>query len=337
MIGIGIIGCGGWGPNHIRNFQSLPGCRVPAVADIDVARLARISEHFPTVSTETDYKSLLRTSEVNAVVVATPTNTHGSVVRQALEAGKHVLCEKPLCLASAEAHELVELAEKRRLILMVGHVFLFNAGVIKLKELLEGGEVGKVRYVSAVRTNLGPVREDVNAAYDLATHDIAIFNWLLAGTPESLCATGGSYLRPGLEDVVFITLKYPQNILASIQVSWLNPRKVRQITLVGSKKMATWDDLELNTPVAIYDCGASTSRTYNDYGEFLRVSMWDAEVRLPKVRVEEPLRTQARYFLDSIRQGHAKISNGAFSIGVVRTLESIAMSLERNSTPVRIE
>jgi predicted dehydrogenase len=228
------------------------------------------------------------------------------------------------------------LAEKRDLVLMVGHVFLFNAGIVKLKQVISSGEIGALRYLSAIRTNLGPVREDVNAAYDLAAHDISIFNWLLDSVPETVSATGGSYLRPGVEDVVFITLKYPCNVLASIHVSWLNPRKVRQITMVGSRRMVTWDDLDLRTPVAIYDCGASTTPDWADYGEFLRVSMWDSEIRLPKVQMEEPLRVQDRYFLESIRRGHAEVSNGVFSVGVVKVLESVAISIKR-SNMLRIE
>ncbi len=334
-IRIGIIGCGGWGPNHIRNFNSLSGCKVAAVADIDAGRLARVAEMLPAVSRETDYRRVLADPNLNAVVVATPATTHAAIVGEALAAGKHVLCEKPLCLRWAEAQELMEKAKERGLVLLVGHVFLFNAGIIKLKEVLDSGEMGSLRYLSAVRTNFGPIRQDVNVAYDLAAHDIAIFNWLLRAEPQHISTTCGAYLHPGVEDVVFISLRYPGNVLASIQASWLNPRKVRQITLVGSRKMVTWDDLELSTPVAIYDCGAISTQDYNDYGEFLGLSIWDSEVRLPKVRSEEPLRVQARYFLESIRRGHAEISNGAFSAGVVKVLESIAVSIKRNNTPVQ--
>jgi predicted dehydrogenase len=219
---------------------------------------------------------------------------------------------------------------------MVGHVFLFNAGIVKLKELLNTGELGKLHYVAAVRTNLGPIRSDVNAAYDLAAHDIAIFNWLLDSEPETVSATGGAFLQLDIEDVVFITLRYPGNVLASIHASWLNPKKIRQITIVGSQKMLTWDDLELNAPVAIYDKGANAINEPGDYGEFLRMSMWDGEVRLPKITSEEPLKVQDRHFLDAIQQGtDVNRSDGRFGLGVVSVLQSIAQSLSQGGAPVQ--
>jgi len=332
-----VIGCGGWGPNQVRIFSTLPGSKVVAVADLDVDRLRRMAEMWPGIALERDWHRLLTMDTIDAVVVATPTSTHGQIVREALEAGKHVLCEKPLCLVSDEARALAALALQARRVLMVGHVFLFNAGIAKLRELVAAGELGELRYLSAVRTNLGPVRNDVNVAYDLAAHDISIFNWILGEPPAHVSATGGSYLHSGVEDVVFASLEYPGNRLAAIQVSWLNPRKVRQITMVGSRKMATWDDLELTTPIAVYDCGAATEADYGDYGEFLRVSMWDEDVHLPKVRMEEPLKVQARSFLEAVRGERPVISDGAFAAGVVATLEAISVSLRSGNAriPVR--
>jgi predicted dehydrogenase len=334
MINFGVIGCGGWGPNHVRNFNSVSDCKVKLVADIDVNRLARITEMFPDLTGVSDYQEVLNAADIDAVVIATPTSTHADIVCRALNAGKHVLCEKPLCVKAADGERLAQMAAQLRLVLMVGNVFLFNPGIIKVKELLDSGETGTLRYLSAVRTNLGPIRQDVNAAYDLATHDIAIFNWLMETQPQWVSATGASYLRSGVEDVVFITLAYPGNVLASIQASWLNPKKVRQITAVGSKRMITWDDLELSHPVAIYDRGASATPEYNDFGEFLRVSMWDGEVRLPRVIAEEPLRAQAQYFADSIVRGEARISNGVFSAAVVRTVEAVNNSIRTGGNPV---
>lgn len=337
MIGIAVIGCGHWGPNHIRNFGILPGSRVIAAVDLDPSRLRRVQEMFSGVRCDQDYRRVLDDPQVDAVVVSTPTSTHYALAREAFQSGKHVLCEKPLCETSTQACELVELAHARDLILMVGHVFLFNAGIVKVKEILDAGELGSVHYLSAVRTNLGPIRNDVNAAYDLATHDISIFNWLLGSEPEFVSATGASFLQPGIEDVVFISLKYPDNVFASIQASWLNPKKVRQITVVGSQKMVTWDDLELNTPVAIYNRGANATQEYSDYGEFLRISMWDGDVRLPKVHFEEPLKVQDRHFLECIQGSVAEGRSGAvFSLGVVRTLEAVVYSVQRGGTPIPV-
>jgi predicted dehydrogenase len=248
-----------------------------------------------------------------------------------------VLCEKPLCGTAAEAATLVALAKERRTVLMVGHVFLFNPGIVKLKDLLETGELGTVCYLSAIRTSLGPFRSDVNVAYDLAAHDVATFNWLLDAEPESVSAMGGTFLRPGVEDVAFISLRYPGDRIANIVTSWLNPKKVRQLALVGSEKMVTWDDLELTTPVAIYDRGAKTTPQVSEFGEFLRIAMWDAEVRLPKIEPEEPLKVQGQHFLDLVT-GRRRVnrSSGEFAIGVIKALEATTLSLKQGGRPVSV-
>jgi predicted dehydrogenase len=336
VIKLAVIGCGHWGPNHIRIFNNLRESKVVAAVDLDKCRLERMREMFPKIQCEQDYKLILNNQEIDAVVIVTPTNTHYRLVRDALLSGKHTLCEKPLCETGVQARELVELARTHNLILMVGHVFIFNAGIVKVKEILDAGELCELHYLSAVRTNLGPVRNDINAAYDLATHDISIFNWLLGNEPEFVSATGASFLQPGIEDVVLISLKYPDNVLASIQASWLNPKKVRRITVVGSQKMVTWDDLEMSTPVAIYDRGANATQEYSNYGEFLRISFWDGDVRLPKVHLEEPLKVQDRYFLKAIQRGAIERSDGEFGTGVVGVLEAISQSLKRNGIPIQI-
>ena len=337
MVNIAVIGCGRWGPNHIRNFSDLPNAKVTFVSDLDLARLNHVLKSFDNLRITQNYTEILKDSAVDAVIIATPTSTHYKVVKEVLLAGKHVLCEKPLCENVQQAKELTTLAASKNLILMVGHVFLFNPGIVKLKELFNSGELGSLYYLSAIRTNLGPIRNDVNASFDLASHDIAIFNWLLNDEPEVVTAMGGAFLQPNIEDVVFISMKYPSNVYASIQCSWLNPKKTRQITVVGSKKMLTWDDLELNTPIAIYDRGAKSTDDYNDYGQFLRISMWDGDIRLPKVQPEEPLKAQARYFLDCIKKGSIKESGGDFGLSVVRVLNAIHESLKNNGTTVRIK
>lgn len=336
VIRVAVIGCGRWGPNHIRNFSALAQVKVAAAVDPDAAQRARIAQTFPGIKIFPDIAPVLKDHSIQAVIVATPTATHYQVVGKALRARKHVLCEKPLCQTPKQAKELAALARRSQRILMVGHVFLFNGGIIKIKELIDTGELGKLHYMSAIRTNLGPIRNDVNAAFDLAAHDIAIFNWLLNDTPQWVSATGAAFLQAGIEDVVFISLKYPSGVYAGIHASWLNPKKVRQAIVVGSQKMATWDDHELSTPVAIYDRGANVDHSYPDYGEFLRVSMWDGDVRLPKVNLEEPLKSQDRHFIEAIRKGSLDRSDGEFSVDVVKALEGAGKSMKLNGKPVRL-
>ena len=221
MINIGVIGCGQWGMNHVRVFQGLRDCRVVAAVDQSTNRLDRVHQAYPTVECATDVGGLLSRPDVHAVIVATPAATHYAIVTEALRARKHVLCGKPLCTTAMEAQKLYELAHSSDLVLGVGHVFLYNSGIIKLKELMKTGQVGDVYYLSAVRTNLGPIRQDVNFSSDLATHDVSIFNWLLGAPPETIAATGASFVGPEVEDVIFVSLRYPGNTVASIQANHL--------------------------------------------------------------------------------------------------------------------
>jgi predicted dehydrogenase len=258
----------------------------------------------------------------------------------ALSAGKHVLCEKPLCRSGREARRLADLAEKNDRRLMVGHIYLFNPALETIRRQIEQGSLGTLRYLTSSRTNLGPVRGDVNAAYDLAVHDIAIFNSLLGSEPIEVLAAGGKFVQAAVEDVVFITLRYSENRLAHIHASWLNPKKVRQLTLVGSGGMLTWDEMEPRSPLAVYDCGAKVDEAPGDcadFGEFQRVSLWDNDVRLPKVGGKEPLKEMCRQFLNSIDSGVVVRSDGRFAEGVVRALEAANQSLARGGVPVAPE
>lgn len=336
MPGIAVIGCGYWGPNHVRTFSGLPDCRVTAV-DVDVTRLARLSQSFPAIRVEANFERILEDSAIDAVVIATPTQTHFDLVRRALLAGKHVLCEKPLCTETAAARQLVTLAVERRLVLMVGHIFLFNPGIEAIKELFLQDELGEIRYCSATRTNLGPIRSDVNVAYDLAAHDIAIFNWLLDEIPEDVSGQGGAWLQRGIEDVAFIQLRYPGGCLAHIHSSWLNPNKVRQITVVGSQRMLTWDDLDASSPVTIYDRGAVATNSTGSFSGSPKVQTWDLEVCRPKITAAEPLRVQNAAFLEAMRSGEAVRSDGRFALGVVHALQAVTESLVLGGVPIRLE
>lgn len=296
-LNLAVIGLGRWGPNHVRNFDAIPGCQVVAAADPVEATRKRLAQGFPRVAMVADYREVLARPDVQAVVVATPTATHNEIVRAALLAGKHVLCEKPLTNRSADAWALARLAEEQQRVLMVGHVFLFNAGVVYLAKYLHGQEAGRPYYVNAVRTNLGPFRYDVNAAWDLASHDIYIINHLLQQRPVGVTAVGGSYLNAPIEDIVFLTLHYADGLLGHIHVSWLDPRKVRTLTVVGEKKMITWDEFGVPGPIMIHDRSVVKDTTYTTFGEFQLLAR-EGDVILPRVPMAEPLAAQARHFVD---------------------------------------
>lgn len=332
---IGVVGCGHWGPNHVRVFSQFRDSQVVACADTEVRRREAIREIWPGIRPFSDHLRMFREVEMDAVVIATPTQTHFSLVRDALLAGKHVLCEKPLTVVAREAEELVALARKRGLVLMTGHVFLFNSGIVRLRELVRDGAPGKIHYLRALRTNLGPVRRDVNCIYDLATHDISIFNFLLESRPESVSAVGGRFLQKGIEDVAFVSLRYPGNVLAHIQVSWLDPKKLREIVVVGDKKMVIWDDLAAAGPITIYDKGVDRPQDYPDFGQF-QLLMREGDITIPRLNLEEPLKVQNRFFLKCIREGRLPMNDGPFAVDVVRALEAIATSLKAGGAPAAV-
>ena len=234
---IGVVGCGQWGPNQIRSFFFHPGTQVVRICDTDPARLAANQALFSAIETTQKYEEITRADDIDAVVITTPVSTHFQIAQDALSHGKDVLCEKPMTIHSQECETLAQLAEKNKRILMVGHVFLFNPGILELRTLIQSNEIGDIHYLHAQRTNLGPIRKDANAVYDLASHDLSIFNFLLNSKPKVLSAVGKCYLQKNVEDIAFVSLEYPGNILAHIHVSWLDPKKVRQITVVGTKKI----------------------------------------------------------------------------------------------------
>jgi predicted dehydrogenase len=333
---LAVIGLGRWGPNHIRNFAALPDATVVAACDPAPAARERAASLLRDGKFYAEVEPVLRRPDVEAVVVATPTNTHYRVVRDALEAGKHVLCEKPLAASSREAWELAKLADDRKLVLMVGHVFLYNAGLEAVFQAVRDQIAGGLYYLSAVRTNLGPFRYDVNAGWDLASHDIYIFNHLLGARPTWVSAVGGSYLNRPVEDIVFITLQYPSGVLGHIHVSWLDPKKVRTLTAVGEKKMITWDEFGVPGPVMIYDRTVAREPRYDTFGEFQLLAR-EGDVVVPRVRMQEPLAAQARAFVGRCRgatddlRGHAR--QGAEAVDV---LEAMARSLREDGRRVEI-
>jgi predicted dehydrogenase len=336
VIQIGLIGYGHWGPNHARIFNAMPDCRVAAVCDSVPRRLEAVSSAYPLVQVTQDFKALLRDPELNAVVVATPLMTHYGLVKEALQAGKDVLVEKPICYTSHEANELVELAETTGQVLMCGHIFLFNAGIIKLRDYIRDGTIGRVYYMAATRTNLGPMRTDVNALYDLGSHDVSIFHYLLDGRPREVGAWGECFLQHDLEDVAFATLEYPNRTLCHMHVSWLNPRKERTLVIVGDRKMAVWDDMQPLEALRLYDKGLMQEPHYDSFGQFQLV-LRDADVLIPRLQAEEPLLAQNRHFLQCIRDRKRPLTDGAFSRDVVAALEALRRSLRKGGSRQIVE
>ena len=337
MITIGVIGCGHWGPNHIRIFSTLPNSRVKSCSDLDENRLRSIKSLFPQINTTKDYKEILKDKDIDAVCISTPTNTHYALAKEALGHGKHVFCEKPLALLPEECLDLKQLAEEKKRILMVGHIFVFNQGIVKLKEYLQKGELGRVHYAHSERTNLGPFRYDVNALWDLAPHDIAIFNYLFDSCPVNVSARGQRCLGTNLEDLAFASLEYPGHVLVNIHVSWLDPKKVRQITVVGDKKMIAWDDLDNVGPIKLYDKHVErTSTYYETYGEFHLLSR-EGSITIPNIGINEPLKIQDQYFINCLEKGeHPAIVDAQKGYEVVKVLCATQQSMEKQGVPVNI-
>ena len=331
---IGVIGFGQWGPNHVRNFSIMDGVEVIRVCDGSEARLKAAQKFLRGVAVTTNSADITGAADIDAVVVATPTSTHFAIVKAALLAGKDVLCEKPLAQTADQCRELADLALKHGRILMVGHVFLYNSGVLHLKTDLDRGELGRVYYMDAVRTNLGPVRKDVGAIYDLASHDISIFNHLLGTQPVEVSATGQSVLLSGIEDVGFLTLYYPGNIVCHAHTSWLNPRKVRQLTIVGDQKMAMWDDMNNLEPIRYYDKGV-TADHYTSFGEFQMI-LRDGQITIPKVKMSEPLQKQDAEFIASVRTRRAPISDARLGLAVVLVMEAAMESLKNHGRAAKV-
>jgi len=333
MIRLAVIGCGHWGPNLIRNFQQSGRASVQFVCDKDEERLGHIRKIYPGQRTCLDYREILGSPEVEAVYIATPTSSHFAIAKEALLAGKHVLVEKPMTLSSRDAGELISLANHQHRILMVGHTFEYNEAVRRLKEIIQQGELGKILYVSMTRVNLGIFRDDVNVVWDLCPHDISILNYLFAKNPLTVAAQGASHFREGVEDTAFAVLRYPEDLLVHIHASWLDPRKVRTIVVVGDKKMAVYDDLDDRAPLQIYDKRVTKQPYYETFGEFKLLYNW-GDVLAPKIVGVEPLRVECAHFLDCVEHGQKPQSDGESGRKVVRILEAIQQSLKEGGRVV---
>ena len=337
QVGLALLGCGYWGINYARIFSELPGARVVSVCDGRPDRLEELAVRFPNVHLTTQIDDALQQDGVDAVVVCTNAATHFDVTRRALLAGKHVLVEKPLTTVSADADQLIGLASSSSTVLMVGHTFVYNAGIRKVKEYVDSSRDG-VYYLYALRTNLGPIRRDVNALWDLASHDVAIFNYLLDCTPRWVSAVGAKVLRNCREDVGFITLGYPgtrDDIVGHIHVSWADPHKARELVVVGSDRRIVFNDLNGSEQVRVFEKGVKAAAPEPaSYGEHFQIR--DGDILSPRIEVSEPLKNQCRHFLECITKGVAPLTGGREGQDVVRILEAADHSLALHGAPVEV-
>lgn len=331
MIRVGVIGAGAWGMNHVRSFAGLSECALAAVADARSEVRANLSRAYPTARMHETAEALIAADDVDAVVVATPSPSHAALAQAALRAGKHVLVEKPMALSVADAEATVAAAERSGKVLMVGHLLLYHSAVVYLRRLIDDGTLGDPRYVYCERVNLGTIRKDENALWSFAPHDLSVAAYLLGTEIADVSARGADYLQPGIHDVVFANVRYHDGRMANIHVSWLDPHKSRRIVVVGTKQMAVFDDMSAEK-VRVYDKGADRAPAAVGYEEHLTVRSGD--ILIPNIKLEEPLKVEARHFLSCIRDNQTPRSDGRNGLLIVRMLEAAQRSLERGGQPI---
>lgn len=327
-ISVGVVGCGYWGPNLIRNFRALPDCSLKIMCDLDLERLKHLKTLYPEVEGHVDYPHLLNGAGLDAVVIATSVRHHFPMAKASLLAGKHTLIEKPMASSSEECQELIDIAKKNGLILMVGHTFLYSAPIQKIKEIISWGDIGDIRYISARRLNLGLFQKDINVAWDMAPHDIAIVLHIIGESPESVNCSGNAHITEGIEDVTSMCINFSKDRFATIQSSWLDPRKVREMTIVGSKRMIVYDDVEPLEKIKIYDARVELPPHYDTFAEF-QYSYHYGDRYIPHIKQEEPLKVECQHFLDCIKHGRAPLTGGEQGLEVVKILEGASASLKQ--------
>jgi len=332
---LGVIGCGYWGPNLIRNFSALPDCRVKWACDRERNRFDRLGTLYRDMNFTTEVERIISDAEVDAVVIATPVASHFDLAKRSLLAGKHVFVEKPMAGSTDHCKTLLDLANDGGLSLMVGHTFVYTAAVRKMKDLIDSGEIGRVLYINSQRLNLGLFQRDINVAWDLAPHDISIILYLLGQKPQSVNCQGYSCMGPGVEDVANLSITFANGVFASIQTSWLDPNKVRRMTVVGEHKMIVYDDTETLEKLKVYDKRVEAPSRYDTFGEFF-YSYHYGGVYSPFLDQEEPLKTECRRFIQSFVEGVPSESDGARGLEVVSILEAAAHSLAQQGVGVSL-
>jgi predicted dehydrogenase len=333
QIKVGVVGCGYWGPNLVRNFRSIVDCHLKLMCDINGARLAHVRSLYPEVEGGADFKHMLNGAGLDAVVIATSVKMHYPMAKASLLAGKHTLIEKPMAGASDECEELIEIARKNGLVLMVGHTFLYSPAVRKIKEIVDSGDLGEIRYICARRLNLGLFQKDINVAWDLAPHDISIILHILEEQPVSINCRGTAHITPGVEDVTSMYLHFPKERSAIIHSSWLDPRKVREMTIVGSKRMIVYDDVEQQEKIKVFDTRVERPPHYDTFAEF-HYAYHYGDIYVPQIKQEEPLKAECQHFLDCVRSEATPLTDGHRGVELVRILEAASRSLKASGAPV---
>ena len=333
MVHIAVVGAGAWGKNHIRVFSEIPGVRLKYICDSDPAKLTALQKSYPQSTTVKDLTSILHDPEVRGVVIASSAISHYPLAKQALLADKDVMVEKPMALDVRDAEEMLSIAQERRTILMVGHLLIYHPVVDRLKEMITSGELGKIHYLYTQRVNLGVIRQDENALWSFAPHDLSVILKILGEKPVLVSAHGESYIQKGIEDVVFVSLRFPDGKMANIHLSWLDPHKMRRITIVGSKKMVVFDDMEVSEKLKIYDRGVG-SPTYDTYSEYLSLRFGD--ITIPNIKMVEPLRAEAEHFIQCMETRKEPKTGGEDGLQVVKILIAAQRSLQEKGIPVSL-
>jgi predicted dehydrogenase len=325
MLRIGVIGYGYWGPNIVRNFSAANGSEVTMVCDMNQQTLKKVKKAYPQINVTDNIDELIKNPEVDAIAIATPVFTHHDLAKKALKEGKSVFLEKPFTYTVAEAEDLVELAAKKNLKLMVDHTFLYTGAVRKIRQLIDDGVLGNLYYFDSVRVNLGLFQHDVNVVWDLAPHDISIMDYIIGEIPQAVIATGVGHFNRGLEDIAYLTFYYDHNIIAHINVNWLSPVKVRTTLIGGEKKMLVWNDLEPDEKIKIYDKGVKVKTKEGQYN--LLVDYRSGDMWAPKVEQTEALKLMAEKFVDYVKNGGTVVNDGIAGLNNVKMLEAANKSL----------
>src|SRR5438876_1182614 len=333
MIRTGVIGYGYWGPNVVRNLRSLEGCQLAAVCDQNPVALQRVRQAYPGLPVTTNPYDLLTSPEIDAIAVVTPVSTHFELAKVALENGKHVFVEKPFTSTTQQAEELIELADRKNLRIMVDHTFLFTGAVRKIRQLIEEGVLGDLYYYDSTRVNLGLFQHDISVIWDLAPHDLAIMDFLIQEKPEAVIATGEAHLN-GVVDIAFLTIYFPGNTIAHLNVNWLSPVKVRTTLIGGEKKMLVWNDLEVDEKIKVYDKGVQMSNSQDLYE--LLVSYRSGDMWAPRVDQAEALKVELGYFIECVTKGQTPVNDGAAGLRVVKLLEAADRSLAERGRAVQL-
>jgi predicted dehydrogenase len=334
-IKIGVVGAGYWGPNLIRNFDQIPLADLRMVCDLRQERLNHIHQLYPHVDTSQELNDLIA-SDIQAVAIATPVSTHHEIAIKLLQSGKHILVEKPLASSSSKAKQILSTAREMDKLVMVGHTFVFNPAVVALREIIASGDIGKVYYINCTRVNLGLYQPDINVLWDLAPHDISILHYILGMEPVTASARGGTYTKPGVFDVAYLSLFFPNGVIADLRLSWLDPCKIRRITIVGSKKMIVYDDIEPVDKIKIYDKGVDIQLYTDTYEDFQLAYRYGEAIPYP-LKWEEPLRLECLHFLDCLHNGSSCRSGAQEGLKVVQVLEAAHESLLKRGIEQKVE